>query len=362
MTSNGKRSPRVIVLTTFDLDEYVYDALGAGASGFLLKDVTADTLFDAVRVVAAGDALLAPGVTRRLVSEFARLRPTLPTRPDALSELTPRETEVLRLVAEGRARATAAPRAPRSPSRRRRSSGAAARRGGSNSGSRVSASPMSVIDDRMLDRFAVGKEDRSRRVVLVDRREVVREQLPAVVATECPLGFGRSVASAQLAQMVEVVRNHDEVTSGRSTRASSPSPRSTSGTWYSIQARQRGQDASGKGRSCTSPRCASTPRPRASSTMRGEMSTTATTDAPSSMLMRSSSPGPQPTSSTAVGWSPAIVCNRSSGASGPSARRYSATAKVPPRTPAYELRIVERHSSMTRPGRRFPPTCRRARH
>jgi DNA-binding NarL/FixJ family response regulator len=63
--------------------------------------VTAETLFDAVRVVAAGDALLAPGVTRRLVSEFARLRPTLPSRPDALPELTPRETEVLRLVAEG---------------------------------------------------------------------------------------------------------------------------------------------------------------------------------------------------------------------------------------------------------------------
>jgi DNA-binding NarL/FixJ family response regulator len=96
-----KRPPRVIVLTTFDLDEHVYDALGAGASGFLLKDVTADTLFDAVRVVAAGDALLAPTVTRRLVDEFARLRPTVPSRPEALSDLTPRETEVLRLVAGG---------------------------------------------------------------------------------------------------------------------------------------------------------------------------------------------------------------------------------------------------------------------
>ena len=93
--------PKVIVLTTFDLDEYVYDALGAGASGFLLKDVPAETLFEAVRVVAAGEALLAPTVTRRLVSEFARLRPTLPPRPEALSELTQRETEVLRLVAEG---------------------------------------------------------------------------------------------------------------------------------------------------------------------------------------------------------------------------------------------------------------------
>jgi len=98
---DGAEAPRVIVLTTFDLDEYVYDALGAGASGFLLKDVTAETLFDAVRVVAAGEALLDPSVTRRLVSEFARLRPTLPPRPDALGELTPRELEVLRLVAEG---------------------------------------------------------------------------------------------------------------------------------------------------------------------------------------------------------------------------------------------------------------------
>jgi DNA-binding NarL/FixJ family response regulator len=106
----GNASARVIVLTTFDLDEYVYDALGAGASGFLLKDVTAETLFDAVRVVAAGDALLAPGVTRRLVSEFARLRPALPTRPDALEELTPRETEVLRLVAEGLSNAEIAER------------------------------------------------------------------------------------------------------------------------------------------------------------------------------------------------------------------------------------------------------------
>ena len=101
VTASSKRPPRIIMLTTFDLDEYVYDALGAGASGFLLKDVTADTLFDAVRVVAAGDALLAPGVTRRLVDEFARLRPSMPSRPEALAELTPREIEVLRLVAEG---------------------------------------------------------------------------------------------------------------------------------------------------------------------------------------------------------------------------------------------------------------------
>ena len=93
--------PRILVLTTFDLDEYVYDALSAGASGFLLKDVTAETLFEAVRVVAAGDALLDPAVTRRLIGEFARLRPRLPARPELLEDLTKRETEVLRLVAEG---------------------------------------------------------------------------------------------------------------------------------------------------------------------------------------------------------------------------------------------------------------------
>ncbi|GAA4507513.1 response regulator transcription factor [Nonomuraea ferruginea] len=91
--------PRVLILTTFDLDEYVYDALRAGASGFLLKDVTAERLFDAVRVVAAGDALLAPAVTRRLISEFARLRPEMEAVP--IAALTPRETQVLRLLAEG---------------------------------------------------------------------------------------------------------------------------------------------------------------------------------------------------------------------------------------------------------------------
>jgi DNA-binding NarL/FixJ family response regulator len=98
--------PRILILTTFDLDEYVYDALCAGASGFLLKDVTAERLFDAVRVVAAGEALLAPAVTRRLISEFARLRPRRePLLPGpalgGLAALTARETQVLRLVAEG---------------------------------------------------------------------------------------------------------------------------------------------------------------------------------------------------------------------------------------------------------------------
>jgi DNA-binding NarL/FixJ family response regulator len=93
--------PRVLILTTFDLDEYVYQALTAGASGFLLKDVTAERLFDAVRVIAAGDALLAPGVTRRLIGEFAALHRSPGVAPPALDALTPRETQVLRLVAEG---------------------------------------------------------------------------------------------------------------------------------------------------------------------------------------------------------------------------------------------------------------------
>jgi DNA-binding NarL/FixJ family response regulator len=93
--------PRILILTTFDLDEYVYDALQAGASGFLLKDVPAETLFEAVRVIAAGEALLAPAVTRRLIAEFARLRPRPQAPPNGLDALTPRETEILGLVAEG---------------------------------------------------------------------------------------------------------------------------------------------------------------------------------------------------------------------------------------------------------------------
>jgi DNA-binding NarL/FixJ family response regulator len=97
----GGERPRILMLTTFDLDEHIYDALIAGASGFLLKAVTADRLFDAVRVVAAGEALLAPTVTRRLIAEFARLRPRPSPSPAPLDQLTPRETEVLRLIAEG---------------------------------------------------------------------------------------------------------------------------------------------------------------------------------------------------------------------------------------------------------------------
>jgi DNA-binding NarL/FixJ family response regulator len=93
--------PRVLILTTFDLDDYVYEALRAGASGFLLKDAPAADLVNAVRVVAAGEALLAPSVTRRLIAEFAA-RPRPAPRPVSLEGLTPRETEVLRLIAQGR--------------------------------------------------------------------------------------------------------------------------------------------------------------------------------------------------------------------------------------------------------------------
>jgi DNA-binding NarL/FixJ family response regulator len=97
----GSHRPRVLILTTFDLDDYVYEALRAGASGFLLKDAPATELIHAVRVVAAGDALLAPSVTRRLISEFARRPNAFEPSPAALGALTPRETEVLRLIARG---------------------------------------------------------------------------------------------------------------------------------------------------------------------------------------------------------------------------------------------------------------------
>jgi DNA-binding NarL/FixJ family response regulator len=93
-------STRVLILTTFDLDEYVYDALRAGASGFLLKDVTADRLVEAVRMVAEGSMLLGPTVTRRLVEDFTT-RSSAPTRAKGLDDLTPRELEILRAVARG---------------------------------------------------------------------------------------------------------------------------------------------------------------------------------------------------------------------------------------------------------------------
>jgi DNA-binding NarL/FixJ family response regulator len=97
----GASETKVLVLTTFDLDEYVYEALRAGASGFLLKDSSGRALADAIRVVAAGDALLAPSVTRRLITEFARLgAPRGPSRK-RIAELTERETEVLARIAHG---------------------------------------------------------------------------------------------------------------------------------------------------------------------------------------------------------------------------------------------------------------------
>jgi DNA-binding NarL/FixJ family response regulator len=95
--------PRVIMLTTFDLDQYVFDALRAGASGFLLKDAPAAQLVEAIKVVAGGDALLAPAITRRMITEFAR-RP-LPQDEPALEQLTSREREVLILIARGRSNA-----------------------------------------------------------------------------------------------------------------------------------------------------------------------------------------------------------------------------------------------------------------
>jgi len=93
-------SRRVLILTTFDLDEYVYEALRAGASGFLLKDAGRDELIHAVRVVAAGEALPSPSITRRLIEDFAN-RPRTRDRPEKLAALTPRELEVLRLIARG---------------------------------------------------------------------------------------------------------------------------------------------------------------------------------------------------------------------------------------------------------------------
>ena len=94
-----KETPRVLVLTTFDLDEYVYEALRAGASGFLLKDAPEEQLVSGIRIVAGGGSLFAPAVTRRLIERFAGAAPPKP--PPALAELTPRELEVLRLLSRG---------------------------------------------------------------------------------------------------------------------------------------------------------------------------------------------------------------------------------------------------------------------
>jgi DNA-binding NarL/FixJ family response regulator len=99
VAEHGEAAPRVLILTTFDLDEYVYAAIDAGASGFMLKDAPPESLVEAIRVVARGDALLAPSVTRRLLAQFAQ---PAGVEPDpALAELTEREVEVLRLVARG---------------------------------------------------------------------------------------------------------------------------------------------------------------------------------------------------------------------------------------------------------------------
>jgi len=99
--SGSGNGTKVLMLTTFDLNEYVYDALRAGASGFLLKDVPPEQLADGIRVVAGGDALLAPSITRRLIQEFAQAGPPTGPPPPGLDELTARELEVFKLVARG---------------------------------------------------------------------------------------------------------------------------------------------------------------------------------------------------------------------------------------------------------------------
>ncbi|OYD69346.1 response regulator [Rhodococcus sp. OK302] len=101
LAAGGEPPVRVLMLTTFDIDDYVYEALSLGASGFMLKDAPAEELIRAVRVVADGQALLAPTVTRRLIADVTSRRATPRTRPAALDALTPREREVLELIARG---------------------------------------------------------------------------------------------------------------------------------------------------------------------------------------------------------------------------------------------------------------------
>jgi RNA polymerase sigma factor (sigma-70 family) len=110
LAAAGEDPPRVIVLTTFDLDEYVYTALGEGASGFLLKDTPPDRIISAVHTVAAGDILITPRITRRLVESYAQHHRTAAAANAHLSELTPRETEILRLVGTGLSNAEIAQR------------------------------------------------------------------------------------------------------------------------------------------------------------------------------------------------------------------------------------------------------------
>jgi len=102
LLADGTSESKVVMLTTFDMDEYVYDALRAGASGFLLKDVPPEQLVNGIKAVGLGDALLAPSVTRRVIEEFVRRPPeSVRTAPPELEELTPREIEVLKLIAQG---------------------------------------------------------------------------------------------------------------------------------------------------------------------------------------------------------------------------------------------------------------------
>jgi len=101
LANGGAGDTKVVMLTTFDMDEYVFDALRAGASGFLLKDVPPERLIDGIRAVADGDALLAPSITRRLIEEFVRSGPINASPPAGLGELTARELEVLQLIARG---------------------------------------------------------------------------------------------------------------------------------------------------------------------------------------------------------------------------------------------------------------------
>jgi DNA-binding NarL/FixJ family response regulator len=99
---SAAKVPRILMLTTFDIDDYVYDALQAGASGFLLKDALPEELVHAVRVIAAGDALLAPSVTRRMIAQFASQKPRAGASAHLLADLTEREREVLVLIGQGR--------------------------------------------------------------------------------------------------------------------------------------------------------------------------------------------------------------------------------------------------------------------
>ena len=108
VTGNGDVNTRVLMLTTFDLNEYVYEALRAGASGFLLKDVPAEQLINGIQVVARGEALLAPSITRGLIEEFAKNQPVERATPKEVEELTAREMEVFKLIARGMSNAEVA--------------------------------------------------------------------------------------------------------------------------------------------------------------------------------------------------------------------------------------------------------------